>query len=208
MAAVQFVYFDLGNVLAKFDVDRACRNLHGRWGIEPAEVFEKIWTSGLQDRFEHGEVNAEQFTEIIRSEFGLAATASPTEELLDLLSDMFDPVEEMVEVVDAVRRSGIAMGILSNTCHAHWEWLRRQKYAAIAGPFHRVILSYEHGAMKPHPSLYRIATEMAGVPAEAILFFDDRTDNVVAAAEAGWQSYQFTDAASAREVLRLTAVLR
>jgi len=208
MCRVEFVYFDLGNVLARFDVQRACRNLQQRWALQPEEVFQAVWTSGLQDRLEHGHLTADEFADAARQTLALDRDAAPTEELLDLLCDMFDPIEEMVAVVDAVRHAGVPLGILSNTCHAHWQWLARQRYAALIGPFDSVILSYEHGAMKPHPSLYRIAGELAGVPPEAILFFDDRTENVAAAVASGWQAHLFTDAAGAREVLRWSGVLR
>jgi HAD superfamily hydrolase (TIGR01509 family) len=208
MNPVEFVYFDLGNVLARFDPERACRNLQRRWAVEPEDVLQAIWTSGLQERLEHGHLTADEFAAAARQTLGLHPELAPTEELLDLLCDMFDPIDEMVEVVDAVRSSGVPLGILSNTCHAHWQWLARQRYAALLGPFDSVILSYEHGVMKPHPSLYRVAGELAGVAPEAILFFDDRAENVAAAVASGWQAHLFTDAASAREVLRWSGVLR
>lgn len=204
--AAAFVYFDLGNVLAQFDVDRACRNLQRRWALPPDAVRAAIWHSGLQDRFEHGEVTAEEFAEAIRCEFRLAPESAATADLLDLLSDMFEPVEEMVDVVDAVRAAGMPVGLLSNTCEAHWQWLQRQRYPALVGHFDRVILSYEHGIMKPHPSLHRLAEEASGVPPQSILFFDDRVENVEAALAAGWQAHRFTEAESARRVLRSAGV--
>ncbi len=208
MSPVEFVYFDLGNVLARFDPERACRNLQRRWAVEPQQVYQAIWASGLQERLEHGQLTAEEFAAAARQTLGLEQSQAPTEELLDRLCDMFDPIDEMVEVVDAVRESGVPLGILSNTCHAHWHWLAKQRYAALLGPFDSVILSYEHGVMKPHPSLYRVAGELAGVAPEAILFFDDRAENVAAAVASGWQAHLFTDAAKAREVLRWSGVLR
>ncbi len=208
MSAVEFVYFDLGNVLARFDPERACRNLQRRWAVAPEDVLQAVWTSGLQERLEHGQLTAEEFAAAARQTLGLDPARAPTEELLERLCDMFEPIEEMVAVVDAVRSSGVPLGILSNTCHAHWQWLARQRYAALLGPFDSVILSYEHGVMKPHPSLYRVAGEWAGVAPEAILFFDDRAENVAAAVVSGWQAHLFTDAARAREVLRWSGVLR
>lgn len=208
MKPVEFVYFDLGNVLARFEPERACRNLQRRWAVEPQQVYQAIWTSGLQERLEHGQLSAEEFAHAVRLALGLNERTAPTSDLLDLLCDMFDPIEEMVEVVAAVRDSGVPLGILSNTCHAHWQWLAKQRYAALLGRFDSVILSYEHGVMKPHPSLYRVAGEMAAVAPEAILFFDDRAENVAAAVASGWQAHLFTDAASAREVLRWSGVLR
>lgn len=204
---IRFVYFDLGNVLASFDVQRACENVARRWAVDPGDVRRVIWDSGLQDRFEHGEVTVAEFASTVRHRLRLDVAMASTVELVDRLSDMFEPISEMVDLVDEVRRCGVRLGILSNTCEAHWQWLTRAQYAALRGPFDQVVLSYEHGLMKPHLSLYRIAAEKTGEQAASILFFDDRVDNVAAAQASGWRAHQFTDAGSAREVLRLAGVL-
>lgn len=204
---IRFVYFDLGNVLASFDVQKACQNVAQRWSVDPADVRRVVWDSGLQDRFEHGEVSVDQFASTVRQGLRLDVVAAPTNELVDRLCDMFEPIVEMVDLVDEVRCRGMRLGILSNTCEAHWQWLVRAEYAALRGPFDHVILSYEHGLMKPHLSLYRIAAEKTGEDAASILFLDDRPDNVAAAVASGWRAHQFTDAGSAREVLRGVGVL-
>lgn len=204
---IRFVYFDLGNVLASFDVQRACENVARRWSVDPGDVRRFIWDSGLQDRFEHGQVSVDEFAKTVRQSLNLDEASTPTTELVDRLCDMFEPIVEMVDLVDDVRNRGVRLGILSNTCEAHWQWLTRAQYAALRGPFDHVILSYEHGLMKPHLSLYRIAADKTGEAAASILFFDDRPDNVAAAQASGWQAHQFTDASSAREVLRVAGVL-
>jgi len=207
MQPIEFVYFDLGNVLARFDVDRACNNVALRWGIEPAKVRHVLWTSGAQDRFEHGHEDDESFAEIARQSLGLANDDALTRELMNTLSDMFDPIVEMESVVNEVRLSGTKLGILSNTCIAHWRWLLEADYPALRGPFDRVVLSYEVGAMKPNLAIYDHAQSLAGVDPAAILFLDDRSDNIEAALACGWQAYPFTDAASARDVLRYRGVI-
>ncbi|HBJ38728.1 MAG TPA: HAD family phosphatase [Planctomycetaceae bacterium] len=204
---IRFVYFDLGNVLASFDVQRACQNVARRWAVDPADVRRLVWDSGLQDRFEHGEVSIDEFASTVRRGLKLDLATASTIELVDQLCDMFEPIEEMIDLVDTVRQSGMRLGILSNTCEAHWQWLIRADYAALRGPFDHVILSYEHGLMKPNLSLYQIAADKTGHEASSILFLDDRPDNVAAAVASGWRAHQFTDARSAREVLRLAGAL-
>ncbi len=66
MSSTEFVYFDLGNVLARFDPERACRNLQRRWAVEPQQVYQAIWTSGLQERLEHGQLSADEFADAAR----------------------------------------------------------------------------------------------------------------------------------------------
>jgi len=207
VSPVEFIYFDLGNVLASFNVERACHNLAKRWGVPPQLVFEALWKSGAQDRFEHGHEDDESFANLAREALGLNLLDAPTRDLLNHLSDMFEPVAEMESLVDDVRRSGVKVGILSNTCVAHWRWLQEADYPALRGPFDAILLSYEVGAMKPASLIYHAATESAGVAAERILFLDDRIDNVEAALACGWQAHQFTDARTARELLRSKSVI-
>ncbi len=207
MSRIAFVYFDLGNVLARFSVDRACRNLAARWPVSPEEVRRVIWTEKVQDRFEHGFEDDESFATIVRNGLGLHVDECPTDELLDLLSDMFDPIVEMESVVHDVRESGCKLGILSNTCNAHWRWLMRASYPSLGGRFDVVVLSYEEGVMKPHAKIYELAELKAAVLPEQILFFDDREENVQAAKDAGWDAHLFIDAAGAREVLKSRGVL-
>lgn len=208
MRPIEFVFFDLGNVLASFSVRRACGNVAKRWGVDPEIVRHALWTSGIQDRYEHGHEDDESFAEVARRALGLSRQDAPTRELLDLLSDMFDPVCEMESVVESVRGRGIKLGILSNTCLAHWRWLQEsQQYPVLRGPFDSVVLSYEVGAMKPNAAIYASAAASAGVDPASILFLDDRADNVQAAIALGWQAHRFTDAKSAREVLRWKNVI-
>jgi glucose-1-phosphatase len=204
---IEFVYFDLGNVLASFDIERACINVARRWNVDPAMVRHSLWASGAQDRFEHGHVDEEAFAAIAREALGLGLELAPTRELLNQLSDMFEPIAEMDLVVDDVRRSGVPLGILSNTCDAHWRWILESDYPALRGPFHQIVLSYELGVMKPNLGIYQAAQASAGVAPDKILFLDDREDNIAAALACGWQAYRFTDAKSARELLRYRGVL-
>lgn len=207
MRPVEFVYFDLGNVLASFDVERACCNVAKRWGVDPKSVLAALWTSGVQDRFEHGQEDHESIAKIARQAFGLNEQDASTRELLNSLSDMFEPVIEMESLVEAVRQAGTKVGILSNTCASHWQWLMEADYPALRGPFDSVVLSYKVGVMKPNAAIYHSAGNSAGVDSSAILFLDDRVDNVEAALACGWQAYLFTDAKAARELLRWRGVI-
>ena len=56
-------------------------------------------------------------------------------------------------VLEAIRDSGIPMGLLSNTNPAHWAWILRQNYPVVEGWFDPIILSYEVKAMKPARSI-------------------------------------------------------
>ena len=83
------------------------------------------------------------------------------------------------------------MGILSNTCESHWEYCAT-RFAVIRELFDVHVLSYEVGAMKPDPAIYRAAAEKVDLPPPEIFFVDDRLENVQAARKAGFDAVHYT----------------
>ncbi len=204
---IQFVYFDLGNVLVSFDPDIACANVAEQFGVEVERARAVIYQSGLQDVFEHGQVSSQQFADTVRRELKLTVTQMPTQALLDATSDMFTPIESMVDIIRSVVDSGHRAGILSNTSASHWDWIKRQNWSVMTSAFEVEILSYEVGVMKPNPRIYQAAQTAAGVSPSSILFLDDRTENVAGAIACGWQAAQCIGGPEAQEVLRHFGVL-
>lgn len=205
---IEFVFFDLGNVLLSFDPVRACRNLASRFRISDGRAREVVYQSGLQDRFEHGEVTGEQFVEEVRQRLGTSASAVPTLEILDAISDMFTPVDSMQGVLSSVRQQGYGVGLLSNTCHAHWDWIGRQKYEVMDFQFDVTILSYEVRSMKPDETIYDAAEQASGVKGQRILFLDDKQENVDAALRRHWHAVRCVGGPQAIEALQNFQVLR
>ncbi|TWU51048.1 Alpha-D-glucose-1-phosphate phosphatase YihX [Rubripirellula tenax] len=184
------MYFDLGNILLSFDFAVAHSNLAKLFGVSPANVKAAVFDSGLEDRFEHGEFTPEQFAQHVCKSIGVTGDPPPAGEVLDAISDMFTPIHPMLGIMDRVRCSGRRVGILSNTCHAHWDWVIRQNYDVMKADLEVTILSYEVGVMKPHPRIYEAAEKAAGVSPDQILFIDDKHENVDAAIARGWNARQ------------------
>lgn len=190
---IQFVYFDLGNVLVSFDPQRGCQQVAAWAGCQPEQVYEAVWESGLEEVFETGQCSPVEFTARIAAHLGglegrLQPSGAP---LLDLISDMFSPIEQTLTVIQRLQKAGIRIGILSNTCHAHWDWIQRQGWPVASGWSEIDILSFEIGSMKPAAEIYAAAQQAAAVPAESIYFTDDREENVAGALRAGWQADLF-----------------
>jgi FMN phosphatase YigB (HAD superfamily) len=204
---IQFVYFDLGNVLVSFDPDIACANVARQFGVDIEQARAVIYQSGLQDAYEHGQVSSEQFADAVRRELKRTIGQMPTQALLDATSDMFTPIESMVDIIQSVVDGGHRVGILSNTSHSHWDWIKRQNWSILTSAFEVEILSYEVGVMKPDPRIYQAAQTAAGVSPSSILFLDDRTENVAGAIACGWQASQCIGGPEAVEVLRQFGVL-
>ncbi len=202
---VEFVYFDLGNVLLSFDPSIACRNLARLLSVSADEARQAVYESGLQHRFEQGDVSSDQFADEVCHLFGRGEVAKG--DILDAVSDMFQPIASMRRVMESVRAAGMGVGLLSNTCHAHWDWIVRQGYPVTEFTFDATILSFEVGSMKPDSFIYQTAERAAAVKPQAILFLDDREENVGGARDCGWQAEQCFGGPQAEEVLRRAGVL-
>lgn len=177
----KYFFFDLGKVMLEFDHDRGCDQVAQAAGISPEKAREAMFDSGLEVEFEKGMMTPDEFASRF---FELSRGQCENSELFEAMSDIFTPNEPVLSVVRQLARQGHALGVLSNTCWAHWEFVCR-KYPVLLECFPDLILSYQVGAMKPDPKIYQAAISKAGVEPSEIFFVDDREDNVQGAVAAG-----------------------
>lgn len=67
--------------------------------------------------------------------------------------------------------------------------------------FDDIVVSGAERLAKPDPAIYRLAIERSGLPAERLVFIDDRAENLAAAEAAGMRGIHFTDADALRAAL-------
>lgn len=193
-----FFFFDLGKVLVAFDHQVMVENLAGLLGVPGESVRALLFDQGLEDAYERGEITSQTFADRLNA---IGHHPVRHDELLDAAGAMFTVQREMVPVLQRCRQAGVGMGLLSNTCEAHWEWLQRHPMETVVGWFDPIVLSYRVHSMKPDLAIYRSAEQMAGVGPESIFFIDDRAENVEGARVAGWRATLFVDASSLNQQL-------
>jgi putative hydrolase of the HAD superfamily len=189
MTRPDFIYFDLGNVLVFFDHEIASRQIAEVADVPVDLIRQEVFHSPLQSDYERGLVSSREFVERLSKKLGRNL---PIDETLEAASAIFDPHDAILESIASLRKAGFRLGILSNTCDAHWTWLMRQNYQVLGPWFDVIALSYEMQCAKPDLEIYHKAAEMAGTPGERIFFTDDRLDNIQGAEQAGWMTHQFT----------------
>lgn len=186
----EFIYFDMGNVLLLFEHGIACRRMGEAAGVTTERVREVVFDNGLEWQYERGELTSREFYEIFCEQTG---TRPNFDELMFAAGDMFTLNVPIVPIVAHLHSAGYRLGILSNTCEAHWRYVVRDgRYAVIAELFDVYALSFEVKAMKPEPACYQAAIELAAVPAGSIFFMDDHIENVDAAKAAGLAAVHYT----------------
>ena len=193
----KFLYFDLGNVILHFDHRLAAKQIAALSGLTEVRVWDNLFANGLELRYEAGELDDCRFYE----EFCRLTDVRPDQASWLLAgSEIFRLNISIVPVLGALRAAGHWLGILSNTCPAHWSYC--QRYAIVRDGFDVYALSYEHGACKPNPSIYAYAAERAGVNPQEIFYTDDLEANVIAAREASFDAVQYTSTPNLIEELR------
>lgn len=191
MRCPAFIYLDLGRVVVDFDHTLAWQKVAAITGLAEAKVEQFFTADDRPRRIETGLLA----WDTLHAEFVRAmAVEVDVDALARAAGDIFTLRAEMLPVIAAIERAGVPLGILSNTCDIHWQHLLRCRYGILPGGIGPLVLSYEVGAMKPHPSIYEAAVAKAGVPADRIFFCDDIPAHVEAARAAGWDAEVFTGA--------------
>ena len=196
---IDFIYFDLGNVLALFDHETGCEQVSALTGVPIMKVRDIIFGAGLDVQYETGKISSRQFVDTFADQ---SNTRPDADEFLHAASNIFTLNREIVPLITQLRAISFPMGILSNTCEAHWHFLSHPRFAVINECFEKCILSYESKSMKPDGKIYADAAALAQTAPDRILFVDDRDENVQGAINAGFDAHIFT---SAGQVYRLLA---
>lgn len=115
------------------------------------------------------------------------------------------PRQPVLELVDATRKAGIAVAVLSNS----WGTGSYDPYAgyALEERFDAVVISDRVGLRKPDPAIYRLSADKLGLPPERCLFVDDTAHNLPSAQALG-MAVVFFDGAETRieQIARLLGV--
>ncbi|MCF8720807.1 HAD family hydrolase [Nitrospina gracilis] len=120
--------------------------------------------------------------------YGITLNGTTMQELLALYyEDIYarrKVYPETVAVLDDLKRKGIRLGVVSNTTNPGYMKDREQEMVGLRDYFEFSIYSSEVPFRKPHPTIFQIAIDRLGVPAECILFVGDNPVADIAGAQA------------------------
>jgi len=188
--------FDMGNVLLYFSHERMCRQISELCGRTANDVRRLLFDTGLQLDFERGRLSESEFHRRFEAaaevEIDLAALRCAG-------SDIFELNEPLPAILDALKRRGIRLVLLSNTSVAHFDWVR-EKFD-VMDRFDAFVVSYEVGAAKPEPAIYEAALRTIGCPPSECFYTDDVAEYVDTGRRFGLQAETFTGANALRRHL-------
>src|SRR5580658_2291398 len=156
----RFFYFDLGNVLLKFDHRRAARQMAEVSGVPAERIWDVVFAGGLNEKLDAGELTTAEFFE----QFCRELKCRPDlDALAYAASDIFELNYSMSAVLGRLVGARKRLGLLSNTCDIHWQYFGTDRYWFAPKAFETIVLSYRVKMMKPDPQIFLHAAELAGV---------------------------------------------
>ena len=173
---------DVGGVLIR-NYDGTATDVQTRLGLDDAS-FKRLRPS-LIDQSGSGQIDEQTFWNQF-AEHGAPLVSTAENIFGTRFEENFEQYDDVIQEMHTIGRSGIRLAILSNTIEPHASIHRIKGTYDIFEP--HVFLSHEICLRKPGTEAYEYTLQNLGVPAQEVVFIDDRQDNLDAAKELGMQT--------------------
>ena len=183
------VVFDLGKVLVDFDYSIAVRRFADR-SEAGLERVQELVNSPIQFDYESGLITTDEFFAAVRDGAGFRGNRA---EFVEIFADIFSPMERMIPFFDRVKVAGFPTCVFSNTNEIAIGHIRDR--FSFYSRFDGYVLSFEEKGMKPDEPIYRVVEQRTGESGDAILYIDDRPENIETGKRFGWQKILQSDEA-------------
>ena len=185
MPRPEAVVFDIGNVLIEWQPERFYDSVIGP--ERRKAMFAEVDLHGMNDRVDRGE----HFTDTI---YAMAESVPQWRAEIRMWHDrwieMAQPaIDQSVRLMRALRANGVPVFALSNFGVESFAYA--QTHYDFLSEFDRPYISGHMKVIKPEAEIYRRVEADSGVAPDALLFTDDRLDNIEAAAARGWNVHLF-----------------
>jgi putative hydrolase of the HAD superfamily len=192
------ILFDYGVVLSGPPEPAAWARMQQIAGLD-TETFARAYWAPRHD-YDRGHHTGREYWLAAGRTAGIELTVEAIESLIAADTDLWTQVNEpMVAWAARLQAAGTPTGILSNLGDEMTEGvLSRQPWIAA---FDYALWSHAVRMAKPEAAIYRLAADGLRMPPQAILFIDDRSDNIAGALAAGMQTVLYVDQASFEQEL-------
>jgi putative hydrolase of the HAD superfamily len=189
---IRNIVFDLGGVLVDLDFKAAINGLQKAGFANVKEQLQPFDCEGIFQKFELGEMTADEFRSAIREN----STVSLTDEEVDALWNamLLEVPREKLELILHLRGKYMVY-LLSNTNSIHWDYVCKNAFNyrgfRVNDYFEETFLSYEMHLAKPDKAIFEKVLEEANLLPEETLFIDDSEANCKAASELGIHTHHY-----------------
>ncbi len=188
MAAAKFraIIFDIGRVLIRVDISRAMDGLASGLSLTPEEVWFAIQNDPHWLDWQEGRISPRDWHLHLTKRLGASLTF---EQFSEVWNRALDPKPIHSEAFLESLSKNYRLALLSNTDPIH------MSHEEVRFPFFRFfpirMYSYQVGASKPDPIIYRKALQACKVRAEEAVYIDDIAAYAEAATRLGMTGIVF-----------------
>lgn len=180
------VIFDIGNVLIEWQPERYYDRVIGE--DRRKAMFAELDLHGMNDRIDRGEPFRETIYDFAE------ANAEFRDEIRmwhDNWIEMAAPaISHSVRLQRALRAKGVPVFTLTNFGIQNFAFASADHYPFL-NEFDRRYVSGHMKTAKPDHDIYEMVEADCGIAPNALLFTDDRADNIATAHNRGWQTHLF-----------------
>lgn len=182
------VIFDIGNVLIEWQPERFYDRTIG--ADRRQEMFSQVDLHAMNDLIDRGQPFAATiFDWAERYPQWRDEIRMWHDNWIDLASPAID---HSVRLLRALRARGVPVFALTNFGVENFDYATR--VYPFLDEFDRRYVSGRMKTVKPEAEIYRMVETDCGLQGRALLFADDRMDNISVAEARGWQTHHFTGA--------------
>lgn len=176
--------FDIGRVLLDFEFETSLSRLLPPDCADARERLERLLER--KDEFESGAIDPDEY---VNWALGVLGSSATPDEFRHAWQRIFKPNEAMWQCVRRLSTAGHRLILFSNTNAIHCPWVF-EEYPEFA-LFHEAVLSFEAGAIKPHPPIYQHALDKHALVPRETLYIDDLPENIATGIEFGFHCHQY-----------------
>jgi putative hydrolase of the HAD superfamily len=195
--SIDLLILDVDDVLYRYDRTQRVEQLAAATGTTPDAVWLAVFESGLEDRADAGELDADEYLRAVSQRLGRELDRRTWTRARARSVTPMAPTFELVRTLDGT----VDVVGLSNNGH-----LVKEESATIfpelAPAGIELHVSAEFGARKPAEVVYRRACELLRVDPDRAAFVDDDPANADGATAAGLHGHHFTTVESLAAFLR------
>lgn len=177
---INAILFDIGAVLIELDFNRFFTKLQLTPSSGTHEAIDRINQWEEYDRFERGQLTPKEFFDWMKTKTGHLLAEEDFWGAWN--SILLEPVAGAPALLENLK-SKLPLFALTNANPVHFQ--KVMTHYPMFQHFTAIYSSHLIGVRKPEIEIYRFALEQMKVPAEHILFIDDREENVVGARSVG-----------------------
>ena len=189
---IKTIFFDVGGVILIDFIDNKIIDIAKKYHNNP----EALLSARKKHRpyADRGQISDSEFWQIMFSEAGINASEEDWE-----IDSYMEEIDGSRAIVDILKMKAFDLAILSNDSKEMF--LKKRNKFGFDELFHDIIISSDHGVIKPYPEIYWLALKRMKTSPEKSIFIDDRMENIKAASDIGMITILFQDPKQLKEGL-------